>query len=185
VWNRYGESNGNLGEDWPRALAHEIGHYALFLDDDYLGLDANGRLIPIDTCTDTAMSDPYREDYSEFHFQELWLPDCANTLANKQTGRWDWKTVTTFYPWLNGTITNTGPSNLPLAVTQIDFVEPVTPSTVLAAPIFNLTQNGSRVQPGARAGIPVSDRSGDRSGCAHARSSGCAGSARWRSALRV
>ena len=28
VWNRYGEASGNLGEDWPRALAHEIGRYA-------------------------------------------------------------------------------------------------------------------------------------------------------------
>ncbi len=148
VWNRYGESNGNLGEDWPRALAHELSHFALFLDDDYLGLDANGRLISVDACTGTAMSDPYREDYSEFHFQDRWLTDCANTLANKETGRWDWATITTFYPWLNGTMTNTGPSVLPLAVAQINFVEPITPSTVLAAPIFNLTQNGVKVQPG-------------------------------------
>ncbi len=39
VWNRYGDPGSNLGEDWPRALAHELGHYALFLDDNYIGLD--------------------------------------------------------------------------------------------------------------------------------------------------
>jgi hypothetical protein len=37
VWNRYGESSGNLGEDWPRTLAHELGHYAFFLDDTTWG----------------------------------------------------------------------------------------------------------------------------------------------------
>jgi subtilisin-like proprotein convertase family protein len=154
VWNRYGETNGNLGEDWPRALAHELGHYALFLDDDYLGLDMNNRLIPIDTCTGTAMSDPYREDYSEFHAGgPSWTDQdkCGRTLAANETGRWDWATVTTFYPWLNGTITNTGPSGLPLEVTQIHFIEPPTSTTVLPAPIFNLTQDGGQVQPGTSA----------------------------------
>ena len=82
------------------------------------------------------MSDPYRDDYSEFHFQDRWTTDCANTLAARETGRWDWKTITTFYPWLNGVITNTGPSGLLLAVTQVKSIEPITPSTVLPVPIF-------------------------------------------------
>jgi subtilisin-like proprotein convertase family protein len=154
VWNRYGESSGNLGEDWPRALAHELGHYALFLDDDYLGLDANNRLIPIDTCSGTAMSDPYRDDYSEFHpGGASWTTNCASTLAAKETGRWDWATVTTFYPWLKSAPTNTGPSGLPLDVTTINFVEPISPTTVLPTPIFNLTQNGGQVQPGTSARV--------------------------------
>ena len=153
VWNRYGDPGGTLGEDWPRALAHELGHYALFLDDDYLGLDANGLLVPIDTCSNTAMSDPYRDDYSEFHFQTGWHPvgtnrNCEDTLANKSTGRWDWSTVTTFYPWLNGVVANTGPSGLPLAVTQIKSIEPITPSNTLPVPIFYLSQNGGHVEPG-------------------------------------
>ena len=149
VWNRYGETSGNLGEDWPRALAHEIAHYALFLDDDYLGLDANDRLIPLDTCAGTAMSDPYRADYSEFHpGGASWTANCTNTLMAQQVGRWDWKTITTFYPGLKSTPAITGPSGLPLAVTQIDFVEPVSNTTVLPAPIFNLTEGGAKVQPG-------------------------------------
>jgi len=152
VWNRYGESTGNLGEDWPRTLAHELGHYLFFLDDDYLGLDTNGLLIPVDTCTGTAMSDPYRDDYSEFHPGGVsWTTGCANTLPAKETGRWDWATVTTFYPGLNGSSINAGPSGLPLAVTQIKVIEPVTPTTVLPVPIFFLSQDGGRVQPGASA----------------------------------
>jgi hypothetical protein len=38
-------SSPPLGEDWPRALAHEIGHYAFGLDDNYLGLDAQGHTV--------------------------------------------------------------------------------------------------------------------------------------------
>ncbi len=58
VWNRYGTAEDDFGEDWPRTLAHELGHYLFFLDDNYLGLDENGLLVPIDGCVG-AMSDPY------------------------------------------------------------------------------------------------------------------------------
>jgi subtilisin-like proprotein convertase family protein len=162
VWDRYGDSGGALGEDWPRALAHELGHYALFLDDDYLGLDAGNNLIPIDTCSNTAMSDPYRDDYSEFRPRDAtWLTDCGNTLAAKETGRADWETVTTMYPWLTHTI-NSGPSGLPLNVTQITEVQPITPSTVIPVPIFNLTYDGAKVQPGSSARAILYQTGGDR-----------------------
>jgi hypothetical protein len=150
VWNRYGEPGGNLGEDWPRTLGHELGHFAFFLDDNYLGFDENGLLIPVDGCPG-AMSDPYRDDYSEFHPDDGWLPACENTLSHQITGRSDWATITTLYPWLNGTATNTGPSGLPLAVTEIQVVEPITPSAALEVPIFYLSQEGHRVQPGTSA----------------------------------
>jgi uncharacterized repeat protein (TIGR01451 family) len=151
TWNRYGDPGGSLGEDWPRTLAHELGHYALFLNDNYLGLDAEGHLISVDSCIGTAMTDPYREDYSEFHPDEDWLPGCERTLSHQSTGRSDWATITTFYPWLKETPTNPGPSRLPLAVTQIQFVEPITPFTTLEVPIFYLSQDGGRVQPGSNA----------------------------------
>jgi hypothetical protein len=151
VWNRFGDANGTLGEDWPRALAHELGHYVFFLHDNYLGLDDEGLVVPLDACSGTAMTDPYRDDYSEFHHGDGWQEDCAETLSAQMTGRWDWQTITTFYPWLNGLVTNAGPSGLPLAVTQIQVVEPPDPSTVLDVPIFYLTYGGGRVQPGASA----------------------------------
>ena len=148
VWNRYGDPSGNPGEDWPRTLAHELGHYAFFLNDNYLGLDAKGQLIPVDTCTGTAMSDPYRDDYSEFHLDDEWLPGCERTLSHQITGRSDWATINAFYPWLNDTITNIGPSILPLAVTQIHFTKLDALSTTLDSPTFYLTQKGSRIRPG-------------------------------------
>jgi hypothetical protein len=161
TWNRYGEaSGGNLAEDWARTLAHELGHYTFFLEDNYLGLDEDGVLIPVSTCPG-AMSDPYRDDYTEFHPQPGWDPDCLATLSQQSTGRWDWKTITTFYPWLKapgefGVAPNPGPSLLPLAVTQLHFVEPVTPSTSLDVPIFYLYLNKdsgevSSYQPGPSA----------------------------------
>jgi hypothetical protein len=142
VWNRYGEPGGSMGEDWPRALAHELGHFALFLDDDYLGLDAEGRLILVNTCTGTAMADPYRDDYSEFKTPAGWLPGCADVLANKTTGRADWDTISTFYPALNGASLNSGPSSLPLAVTHLHEVEPPEDPQALSDPRFYLKDEG-------------------------------------------
>lgn len=154
VWNRYGDPGSNLGEDWPRAFAHEVAHFALFLDDNYIGLDNHNLLMPVDTCPG-AMADPYRDDdasgYGEFHPAAGWLPGCANTLSNRNTGRADWHTVGEFYPWLSTAITNAGPTVLPLAVTEVQVVEPITPTTALPAPLFLLVQNGNRVLPDARA----------------------------------
>jgi hypothetical protein len=153
-WNRYGDPGSNLGEDWPRAFAHELAHYALFLDDNYIGLDDAGLLMPVDTCPG-AMADPYRDDaasgYGEFHPAANWLPRCQDTLSNRNTGRADWTTVGSFYPWLATTIDNPGPSVLPLSVTEVQVVEPITPTTTLPAPLFLLVQDGNRVLSDARA----------------------------------
>jgi hypothetical protein len=152
TWNRYGDAAGNLGEDWPRTLAHELGHFALFLDDNYLGLDAAGRLIslPADKPCPGAMSDPYRDDWSEFHPRADWLPDCATTLSNQETGRADWETIQRFYPMLAApnqpfSGVNSGPTTLPLVLTHVRFIEPTTATTTLDAPVFSLrTSAGQR-----------------------------------------
>jgi hypothetical protein len=97
TWTRNGDPGGTLGEDWPRTLAHELGHYALYLEDNYLGLDTNGRLTSVSTCRG-AMGDPYREDYSEFHPAGAeWDATCAQTLSERLTGRSDWETINAFY----------------------------------------------------------------------------------------
>jgi subtilisin-like proprotein convertase family protein len=149
VWNRYGEASSNLGEDWPRTLAHELGHYLLYLDDDYLGLDTNNQLIPVDGCP-SAMADPYRQDYlyDEFHPDAAWPTECANTLSNQLSGRSDWGTIHHFYNWLGFTSTNPGPTQLPLLLTQIMQIDPGVPLTTLEDPTFYLSQSSQRVQPG-------------------------------------
>lgn len=156
VWNRYGDPGGSVNEDWSRTLAHELGHYLLYLDDNYLGMDSHGALIPVDTCGG-AMADPYRDDYSEFHPDGGWLPSCQATLSNLRSGRSDWSTVANFYPWLstpdiNPAGVNPGPSRWPLAATQIEVSEPVTASTSLDVPVFYLTRaEGERYQPSSTA----------------------------------
>lgn len=104
AWNRFGGNSNIAGEDWPRTLAHELGHYALFLDDNYIGRDATGNLIAVTSCP-SAMSDPYRDDYGEFHPQADWSTACQTTLSNRATGRSDWQTITTFYPLLQAPTT--------------------------------------------------------------------------------
>ncbi|MCX6048049.1 MAG: VCBS repeat-containing protein, partial [Chloroflexi bacterium] len=141
-WNRYGEpSSGAQSEDWERAFAHELGHYLFYLDDNYLGFQGD-QLIPVASCTGSAMTDPYREDYTEFLFATEWGSGCAKTMAAQTTGRADWATITHFYPALASASANPGPNNLALAVTQLRFVEPPTATTPLAAPIFYLTEQG-------------------------------------------
>lgn len=134
TWNRYGDATaGNLGDDWPAALAHELGHYLLFLDDNYLGLQDN-LIVPLrdDECPG-AMNNPYSNNYSEFHPAQGWaettLPSaeqCGRTLSDQNTERSDWDTITEFYPWLIAptepfTGVLIGPSLLPLAVTQVSY----------------------------------------------------------------
>ena len=150
VWNRFGDAaSGDLGEDWPRTLAHELGHYLFFLHDNYLGFDENEQLIPINGCPG-AMSDQYRASvtYDEFEPPVNWPPPpCTKSLSNQMAGRSDWDTIKKHYPWLitpTAMITDThyptGPNVLPLAVTQVTFPDDVheTPSTASTAPFFNL-----------------------------------------------
>ena len=145
TWNRYGNPSGTIGEDWPRVLAHELGHYALFLLDNYLGIDDNGFLIQTD-CAGSAMTDAYRQEYSEFLASPAnsagygWTGDCLQTMAAKTTGRSDWETIQTFYPLPNTRLnsTQTGPLSLPIAVTRVTTVPPTNPANPLPDPFIYL-----------------------------------------------
>lgn len=146
TWNRFGEPEGELGEDWPRTLAHELGHYLFFMPDNYLGIQDD--FLTIVDCQGSAMTDPYRESYSEFLTADQWnneppQSECRDTLAEIYLDRSDWETITAFYPQLDGTTLNPGPSNLPLGVTQINFVEPVDDPETIVAPFSQLVnENG-------------------------------------------
>jgi hypothetical protein len=151
VWNRYGEATANLGDDWARTLAHELGHYALFLDDNYLGLDDQGRLIAVEGCRGS-MSDPYRDDYGEFHPSGTeWEANCANTLSQRLVGRGDWETIKAFYDLptaafvLNEPLTFgalPGPRTLPLEITRIRRIGLAGPPSRLDAPVYLISGPG-------------------------------------------
>ena len=166
VWNRYGESSSNLGEDWPRTLAHELGHYALFLNDNYLGINSHGQLISLPEQSNGprcpgAMTNPYTEENSEFHPTAGWQQDCAQTLSNHTTSRSDWATIKTFYDQPSYALAlhepvvynqNPGPSTLPLDITQFHMATPESSAILpLLAPIFTLTRNNAAYQPGSSA----------------------------------
>ena len=164
AWNRLGDAgSGDIGEDWPRTLAHELGHYLFFLHDNYLGLDENERLIPVTDCPG-AMSNQYigSREYDEFQPQVDWPPKpCEQTLSNRLAGRADWATITRHYPWvisptvaISNSAYPTGPNVLPLAVTQVITVdhEPLTPTNALEVSLFTLVRkDGSPYYPSNQA----------------------------------
>lgn len=150
IWNRYGEANGSLGEDWPRALAHELGHYLLFLEDNYLSFNDQKILVtvPANECPG-AMNDPYRDAYSEFQPEGGWSePGCVRTLSQQELGRTDWETIRARYPNLAAPQRfneNPGPSAMPLDVTQISFVTADDSPTTLDVPLFYLIDDAGAI----------------------------------------
>ena len=117
VWDPYGERTADLGEDWTRALAHELAHYLLFLPDNYLGFEEG--ILQIVNCPKSFMTTTTDPAYTEFLTEDGWTGDCEVTLANATTGRTDWETIQVYYPMLSAENVLDGPSNLPLAVTYL------------------------------------------------------------------
>jgi len=157
TWNRFGNVGDNLAEDWPRTLAHELGHYLFFLDDNYVGVDTQGRLTAVDSCPGL-MADPYAS--VELRPAAGWLPDCAQTFSQQVSGRSDWQTIQdpALYDFLQvpsggfGDPTQVGPLSLPLDVTGVAFAEPLTPTVRLDAPyLYARSAAGARIIPSPRA----------------------------------
>ena len=126
VWDPFGESRADLGQDWQRAFAHEFGHYYLYLPDNYLGFDEDGAVTAVD-CIGSFMTTAYDDEYSEFLDADEWAErtrNCWQTVAEQLTGRSDWETIRAFYPELAGENKNDGPSALPLDVTQVIRLDP-------------------------------------------------------------
>jgi hypothetical protein len=141
TWNRYGDPGYNLADDWPIILAHELGHYLLFQDDVYLGINDDGILISVDTCTGSAMGDPYSDmNNTEFIADDgFWNTNCTETLANRTLERNEWETLSLWYPWLTSPDSiNPGPSIMPFNFTDIHIYDPLTPTNALEDPTFYL-----------------------------------------------
>lgn len=130
-WTRYGDSDPSYIYDWPRVLAHELGHYLLFLEDTYLGLDEeSGLLIPISSCTNSAMTDPYESEGSEFRYADgRWQAECGQTLGELP----DWELIRLVYPALQSPPpVNLGPATMPYALTSVTVQPPPIRGTALA-----------------------------------------------------
>ncbi|MCB8928748.1 MAG: LamG domain-containing protein, partial [Ardenticatenaceae bacterium] len=118
-WDPYGENIADLGEDWTRALAHELSHYLLFLPDNYLGVEDG--IFQRVVCPGSFMTTTSDPSFSEFLTRGEWKDGCTRTLAQETTGRTDWETINRFYPMLQEPENPPvgGPPDLPLNVTHL------------------------------------------------------------------
>jgi hypothetical protein len=143
AWNRYGvppdqqvKVNGipvspaTMVDDWAIALAHELGHYLLFLFDTYTGIDGQASQELADRCFGTAMGDAYKPSNHNFIFSpDHWETACAGTEAHHTLeGRTEWATINLWYPWvIQPTTVVTGPVAPPANLTTVTFLAPSTP----------------------------------------------------------
>lgn len=141
-WNRFGTPPGQevkvdgvpvppstLQADWSLALAHELGHYLLYLYDTYTGVDGKASADLAKLCTSSAMGDVYAPGNHGFIFDpQHWQQKCSQTEAyHTLAGRTEWATIQGWYPW---TIVPTkfisGPV-APAGLTTVTFITPTTP----------------------------------------------------------
>ena len=142
AWDPYGENRAELTRDWQRALAHEFGHYFLYLPDNYLGYDKNGVIKTVD-CRGSFMTNTSDDEYSKFLTGVEWRKPanrCGDTIAARLTGRSDWETITKFYPMLHPADDRPAPAVLPLDVTEVSVIPPVARPTALPARYFDLRE---------------------------------------------
>src|SRR5690606_31414379 len=129
-----------LEDDWAIALAHEIGHYGLFLFDTYFGIGPDESVVSVYSCTGSAMGWVYdAENWGYVYDPGFWDANCARTHANQLLARDEWATIRLHYPWLNTPASFVpGPTTPPVPLTQVNFVDPADPGTPLANPLYDL-----------------------------------------------
>lgn len=153
-WNRYGKPPGepifdggeqvplaSLASDWAIALAHELGHYLLYLFDVYTDIDGNASEELAEQCTLSAMGDAYKPSNHAFIYdRDHWAANCSETEAYTTLGgRTEWQTIHLWYPWtITPTDFITGPV-LPAGVTSVTFVTPtIPPGPPATSQVFDL-----------------------------------------------
>jgi hypothetical protein len=169
TWNRYGNPAQSIGVDWPVILAHELGHYLLFLEDTYLGLqqfDGAEVLVSVDSCTGSAMGDVYNINNTEFVQSPTdWQANCAGTLAAQELSRTEWDTITGHYPWLKSPrLTQPGPGLMPFELTTITIIDPISPANTLEDPTFYLDYRADEVSSSEARAFLLRNRSGTAAG---------------------
>jgi hypothetical protein len=153
-WNRFGAPPnqevkvngsvvppGQLVDDWSIALAHELGHYLLFLFDTYTDKNGVSSEVLAAQCVGSAMGDAYKTTNQAFIFvQKDWDTNCGETEAHfRLNGRTEWATIT---GWYNFAITPpaVGPGGFPpVPLTSVVFVPSAVPVQPLASQVFSLT----------------------------------------------
>jgi hypothetical protein len=128
-----------MADDWALALAHEFGHWLLYLFDTYTGVDGKSSLELTLLCTGTAMGDVYLPSNQNFIADPLfWQEKCGGTEAfARHNGRTEWATIRGWYPWVQlPAAPLAGPDAPPVPVTTVTFVP--TAANAPAATTFDL-----------------------------------------------
>jgi hypothetical protein len=175
-WNRFGKPPGepvsykgqplteaDMADDWSIALAHELGHYLLFLFDTYT--DANGvsQEFIAEKCVGSAMGNAYVPANQAFVFSELlWEANCGETEAYARLqGRTEWQTIKSWYGWAVPPVSAvTGPVP-PVPLTRVVFVAPATLPSPLASQLYTLTYQFDQTSSGEARAFLFRDLGGD------------------------
>jgi hypothetical protein len=174
-WNRYGTPPGQaivisstvvptatLESDWSIALAHELGHYLLFLFDTYTDASGQSNQQVAKSCTGSAMGDAYDSlNWGFVYDSSHWKTNCSQTEAYARLqGRSEWDTIGAWYGWtIKPTSLITG-AILPAPLTTVNFVAPGTlPGTPATSQSFDLLYlDGETASAQARAFILRNNR---------------------------
>ena len=146
-WSALGNNQAQLGEDWGRVLAHELGHYLFGIPDNYLGI-SNAFEFGLVDCPGSLMDNPYFDQNSEFLEQGTnWVNGCGETIQAQYLDRSDWDSVTIRFPDLKppaqqAAQPGAGPNNLPLAVTRFVEYAPEASPVTLNNNFFPLVNGG-------------------------------------------
>lgn len=160
TWNRFNlpgmppELDPNTEDDWAKVLAHELGHYLLFLFDTYFRIGPDRTVENVYTCTGSAMGWVYDDLNTEFVFdQGDWDANCADTFGgNVLPGETEWETIRLWHPWsVAPTVLDAGPASQPAGLTVVSFAPSTAPPPLLDQ-LFTLDyQAGEAASPEARA----------------------------------
>ncbi len=161
-WNRFGTPPGSvnvfngvpftdaqMANDWSLALAHELGHWLLYLFDTYTGVDGKSDHALTLLCTGTAMGDVYLPANQNFIANPAtWAGNCGGTEAFALLGgRTEWATIDGWYPWVNvPALPVAGPAAPPAPVTTVAYM-PSTPGQP-AATTFDLVYQENELSSG-------------------------------------
>ncbi len=145
-WNRFGEPPGQevkyqgvvvteaeMRDDWAIALAHELGHYLLFLFDTYTDGSGVSSETIAEQCAGSAMGNAYKNSNHAFIAdQAVWDTNCGATEAHLLlNGRSEWGTIQAWYDWVVVPPSPALQVYPPVPLTQVVFV----PATASPAPL--------------------------------------------------
>lgn len=153
-WNRFGTPPNQpvtfqgqavppeeMVDDWAIALAHEFGHYLLFLFDTYTDKDGISSETIAAQCAGSAMGNAYTTTNHAFiASQAAWDSNCGATEAHfRLNGRTEWATITGWYSWAAAPNAPSPGIFPPVALTNVVFVSPAAMPPALASQVYTLT----------------------------------------------